>query len=85
MHELLNSGHSVIATVRNPETLQAALDKKYDVETMKRVLVIKLDVTQPEEIKVAFATALQQFGRIDVVVNNAGYVSCADSVNPSSP
>jgi len=36
-------------------------------------LVVKLDVTKPEEVKVAFEKGVEKFGRIDVVVNNAGY------------
>lgn len=37
-----------------------------------KLLVLKLDVTKEDEIKVAFATAKVRYGRIDVVFNNAG-------------
>ena len=75
MHELLKAGHSVIATSRKPETLQAELNGTYDAETLKRALAIALDVSKVEDVKAVFAKAIDKFGRIDVVVNNAGYVS----------
>ena len=75
MHELLNGGQSVIATTRNPDALQAELNGRYDVETLERALVVGLDITNVEEVKAIFAKAIDKFGRIDVVVNNAGYVS----------
>ena len=75
MHELLKAGQSVIATSRKPEAIQAELSGKYDAETLKRALVVGLDVTKVEEVKAIFAKAIDKFGRIDVIVNNAGYVS----------
>ena len=75
MHELLKAGHSVIATSRKPETLQAELNGTYDAETLKRALAVALDVSKVEDVKAVFAKAIDKFGRIDVVVNNAGYVS----------
>jgi NAD(P)-dependent dehydrogenase (short-subunit alcohol dehydrogenase family) len=73
LHELLKTGHSVIATSRKPEALQAELDGRYDEETLKRALVVGLDVSKVEEVKAILAKAIDKFGRIDVVVNNAGY------------
>ncbi|KDR84661.1 hypothetical protein GALMADRAFT_151451 [Galerina marginata CBS 339.88] len=73
VHELLAAGHSVVAATRKAEPLQAELDRKYDAETLKRLLVLKLDVTQPDDVKAVFAQAIEKFGRVDVVVNNAGY------------
>lgn len=75
MNELLKAGKSVIATTRNAEALQAKLNGIYDVETLKRLLVVGLDVTKVDEIKAAFAKGIERFGRIDVVVNNAAFVS----------
>ena len=73
--ELLKAGKSVIATTRNGKALQAKFNEAYDAETLKRVLVVGLDITKVDEVKSAFAKAIDKFGRIDVVVNNAAYVS----------
>ncbi|PPQ96649.1 hypothetical protein CVT26_010639 [Gymnopilus dilepis] len=78
VHELLDAGHSVIACSRRPDILQAELKNKYQDTTLDRVLVVKLDVTDPEDVKIAFAQALDKFQRIDVVVNNAGYTVVAE-------
>jgi len=40
---------------------------------IQNYLPVKLDVTKPSDIESAFKTTLDKFGRIDVVVNNAGY------------
>ena len=56
----------VAATMRRPEK-SADLQKIVDVEC------IRLDVTDIDSIKAAIAETLEKFGRIDVVVNNAGY------------
>ncbi|KIJ58520.1 hypothetical protein HYDPIDRAFT_34095 [Hydnomerulius pinastri MD-312] len=65
---LLRRGNKVIATLRKPEAL-APLARKYSRD---QLLVLKLDVTEEEEIKSTFAEAHEAFGRIDVVFNSAG-------------
>jgi len=65
---VLREGDRLIATARKPEQL-ADLVAQYP-DTVK---TIALDITQPEQIKVALEQALAAFGRIDVLVNNAGY------------
>jgi NAD(P)-dependent dehydrogenase (short-subunit alcohol dehydrogenase family) len=65
---ILEAGHLVVATARKPEQL-ADLIKIYG----DRVRTVKLDVTSPAEVQKAVAAAKDAFGRIDVVVNNAGY------------
>ena len=65
---VLEAGHLVVATARKPEQL-ADLSKTYG----DRVRTVRLDVTSPAEVQKAVATAKEAFGRIDVVVNNAGY------------
>jgi len=66
---LLKKGEKVAATLRKPEVL-ADLSLEYPPD---QLLVLKLDVTKPQEILDAFAEAGKHFGRIDVVFNNAGY------------
>lgn len=47
-----------------------------------RLLIVQLDVSINEEIEKAFKAMIDHFGRVDVVVNNAGYVSpCSASVS----
>jgi NAD(P)-dependent dehydrogenase (short-subunit alcohol dehydrogenase family) len=64
----LAQGHNVVATARRVETLEGILAKAPD-----RVLALKLDVTRPDDAKAAVEAAIARFGRIDVLVNNAGY------------
>jgi NAD(P)-dependent dehydrogenase (short-subunit alcohol dehydrogenase family) len=66
---VLASGERVLATLRKPEVL-AYLKDKY---TPEQLLIQQLDVVNDEQIEAAFAAAKEHFGRLDVVVNNAGY------------
>jgi len=68
----LDAGDRVAATARNPQRLQDLLDKYGDA-----VLVVRLDVTDHDAAARVVAQAQETFGRIDVVVNNAGYADLA--------
>jgi NAD(P)-dependent dehydrogenase (short-subunit alcohol dehydrogenase family) len=68
----LEAGDRVAATARNPERLQDLPDKYGDA-----ALVLRLDVTDYDAAARVVAQAKETFGRIDVVVNNAGYADLA--------
>ena len=62
----LAAGHAVVATGRDPERVAAAIGAHDDL------LAVKLDVTSPDDAKAAAQAAVDRFGRVDVLVNNAG-------------
>src|SRR5580698_9770782 len=66
--EVLKAGGKVVATARKLDKV-ADLEVKYP-QTAK---ALALDVTQPSQVESAVAGTLAKFGRVDVVVNNAGY------------
>lgn len=66
--EALGRGHSVIATARDASAVLQAYPAEPD-----GLLAVDADVTEPEQLSAAVKAGLAKFGRIDVVVNNAGY------------
>ena len=68
----LKAGDRVVATARKPEQLADLVEQFGD-----RVLPVALDVTDAAAAEAAFAAAREKFGRVDVVVNNAGYANLA--------
>ncbi|KAJ7487808.1 NAD-P-binding protein [Mycena latifolia] len=66
--EVLANGEIAIATLRTPAVLDDLAAANPD-----RLLVVKCDVTKPDDIISAFAAVIEKFGRVDVVFNNAGY------------
>ena len=65
--EALAAGHQVVATGRRPADVEKSLGGPQD-----DLLVTKLDVTSPEDAESTVRAAVERFGRIDVLVNNAG-------------
>lgn len=64
---VLENGNKAAVTARKPEDVQDIVDGN-----TQNAIALKLDVTKNEEIKAAVAETLAKFGRIDVLVNNAG-------------
>jgi NAD(P)-dependent dehydrogenase (short-subunit alcohol dehydrogenase family) len=62
----LAAGNAVVATGRDPEKVTAAIGAHDEL------LAVKLDVTRPQDAQAAVEAAGAKFGRIDVLVNNAG-------------
>ena len=64
----VEQGYRVVATARDVEHLGTLVER-----APSRVLAVKLDVTNPDEIADAIQAAKARFGRIDVLINNAGF------------
>jgi NAD(P)-dependent dehydrogenase (short-subunit alcohol dehydrogenase family) len=62
----LAAGHAVVATGRDPKTIIETFGDRDDL------LVVALDVTDPQAAAAAVRAAVDRFGHLDVVVNNAG-------------
>ena len=61
----LAAGHAVVATGRNPDAVSEAVGEADEL------LVVRLDVTSPDDAQGAVRAAVDRFDRIDVLVNNA--------------
>jgi NAD(P)-dependent dehydrogenase (short-subunit alcohol dehydrogenase family) len=68
----LEQGDQVVATARRPEQLADLVDR-----FGRRARAIALDVTDPAQADAAVGAAVEAFGTLDVVVNNAGYANSA--------
>lgn len=74
----LARGARVVATARRPESIDLATDQhltavNHAVNPASRLLTVRLDVTERSSIDAAVEAATSRFGRIDVLVNNAGH------------
>lgn len=63
----LERGDAVVATARDPSTITRQLGEH------ERLLPVRLDVTHEAQAHEAAKAAIQKFGRIDILINNAGY------------
>ena len=74
----LAGGHQVVATGRNTDKVAKALGKS------PKLLIAKLDITKPSDAESTAKAAVDQFGRIDVLVNNAAnfYAGFFEELSP---
>ena len=74
----LAAGNAVVATSRNTDAVAKAVGEAEDL------LVVKLDITSPADAQAAVQAAVERFGRIDVLVNNAGnfYAGFFEEISP---
>jgi NAD(P)-dependent dehydrogenase (short-subunit alcohol dehydrogenase family) len=74
----LAAGHSVVATGRNPDAVQKAIGAH------ENLIAVALDITNPKAANTAAQAAADHFGRIDVLVNNAGnfYAGYFENISP---
>jgi NAD(P)-dependent dehydrogenase (short-subunit alcohol dehydrogenase family) len=75
----LAAGHAVVATGRDPGRVSAAVGAHEDL------LILPLDVTDPADSEAVVSAAVQRFGRVDVLVNNAGnfYAGFFEEITPA--
>ena len=75
---ILAAGHAVVATGRDPQKVTAAVGAHQDL------LPVALDVTDPVSVQSAVTAAVDRFGRVDVLVNNAGnfYAGFFEEISP---
>lgn len=74
----LAAGHLVVATGRNPQRVLDAIGEHANL------LAVALDITDPAAAEAAASVAVDRFGRIDVLVNNAGnfYAGYFENISP---
>ncbi|MFE9725730.1 SDR family oxidoreductase [Streptomyces sp. NPDC005794] len=77
--QALAAGHQVVATGRRPEEVEKTLGGPQD-----NLLVTKLDITSLDDAETAAQAAIDRFGRIDVLINNAGnfYAGYFEEITP---
>ncbi|MGB3640614.1 MAG: SDR family NAD(P)-dependent oxidoreductase, partial [Rivularia sp. (in: cyanobacteria)] len=63
-------GYDLVLTARSPETLEATAAEVRAIGT--KVLAVPCDVSQEAEVNNLISKALEYFGSIDVLINNAG-------------
>src|SRR5918993_625914 len=74
----LAAGNAVVATGRNIDAVAKAVGEAEDL------LAVKLDITSPDDAQAAVQATVDRFGRIDVLVNNAGnfYAGFFEEITP---
>ena len=76
--EFANRGYNVVINYNNSEKEALELKKYIEENYCVNVLTLKADVSNEEEVKNMISTIINNFGRIDVLINNAGLVIGVD-------
>ncbi|KYQ88210.1 short-chain dehydrogenase/reductase (SDR) family protein [Tieghemostelium lacteum] len=69
VQKVLESGNLVVGLTRSPDELTKSIDSN----KLVNLFAFKTDITSEASVKEAIELSIQKFGRIDIVVNNAGY------------
>ncbi|HEX8510139.1 MAG TPA: SDR family NAD(P)-dependent oxidoreductase, partial [Propionibacteriaceae bacterium] len=74
----LSAGHAVVATARDARKVSEVLGEH------ENLLAVSLDITDTDAVKAATQAAVDRFGSIDVLVNNAGnfYAGFFEEISP---
>ncbi|MDE0129432.1 MAG: SDR family NAD(P)-dependent oxidoreductase [Gammaproteobacteria bacterium] len=85
--ELLRAGARVTLTGRNGDTLASVLDEAHRIAGAGRCIAVAGDVTRPGDCARTVEETLREFGRIDVLINNAGrsYGEFGDRLSKITP
>lgn len=73
---VLSKGEIVVATLRTPSMLKDLAEANKD---HNRLLILRCDVLHTDEISDAFRQTIENYGRCDVVFNNAGFAIMAET------
>ncbi len=77
---LANQGANIVLLARRQELIEKnaeEIEKEFGVQT----LAVKCDITNTDNVKEAVKKVMEKFGRVDILINNAGTGACAPAEN----
>ncbi|MDG5789528.1 SDR family oxidoreductase [Evansella sp. AB-P1] len=81
--QLAKEGYYVIATMRNISKKSSLLKKANELNVENNIEVMQLDVTNQDQINKSVEKVIDRFGKIDILINNAGY--CLGGISECIP